>query len=129
MYAMDSVRELTLYALCVCMYAIDSVRELTLYALCVCMYAIYSVCVFATDSVRELEEIHPIRYAKHITLHVEMQPGKSQIYPPYLEVTYAVATSSDYEQGNKTEVRLVHQYCIWRNKRTVLLKTFFLLNL
>ena len=53
------------------------------------------------------QEIQPIRYAEEVIIHIELRPDKKpgQIYPPYIEVTYAIATSDDYDEDKHVKVR------------------------
>ena len=61
-------------------------------------------------------EIQPIRYAEQVIIHVELRTDKKvgQIYPPYIEVTYATASSDDYDKDNHARVRLpsIPRFCL-----------------
>ena len=42
--------------------------------------------------------LRAVRYAESITIHIELQPDRSDghIYPPYVAVKYAVASAADF---------------------------------
>jgi len=53
-------------------------------------------------------DVLAVRYAESITIHIELQPDQSDghIYPPYLSVKYAVASSEDYLANKNVTVRV-----------------------
>jgi len=49
--------------------------------------------------------LRAVRYAESVTVHVELRPDESgQIYPPYVSISYAVATADDYNAYENVSV-------------------------
>ena len=45
-----------------------------------------------------------VRYVEKIVLNVELRDVKGEIYPPFLDITYASANLNDYDADKKVEV-------------------------